>query len=323
MNHIPRSFSYFAVFLMLLFSGSCKKDMLHWQRVQQLNSHTAAQLNHMSFIGNNTCIISGGIPYTQATTVRSTDGGYTWTANAYTQLSEMYGFDIMPRGDIYLCGISGQVLHSRDTGITWQQGFIPDGLAYIAGAFLTPNTGIFISVIQQQQCTITKVDSNFNILNKITYKFGVNDIRTVSASTGYILGYGALMKTTDTGTTWDFLDVKGDNFTAMDIHGDEIWMCGYIGCVYHSIDGGNNWERLRNGNDITIPHYNLMSIVFKDELNGWASCDDGRVIHTDDGGHHWEEYDRFTTNSLRSIVLCPNGDLLTSGDNGALYRITP
>ena len=72
----------------------------------------------------------------------------------------------------------------------------------------------------------------------------------------------------------------------------------------------------------TVQGYEL-GIVFKDRMNGWISCDDGKILHSDDGGYHWAEYDQFTTNALRSITLCPDGDLLTVGDNGVIYRIRP
>ena len=100
-------------------------------------------------------------------------------------------------------------------------------------------------------------------------------------------------------------------------------MCGSNGGIYHTYNGGNSWERFRNGNDISLPRYHLQSIIFKDNLNGWAVGESGKMIHTDDGGRHWEEYDQFTTSNLFSVAICPNGDLLVAGDGGALYRIIP
>ena len=317
-----------SILLLSLVAGGCKKDLLHLQRIQQLNSGTTNTLYRIHFTDANTCFISGGDTWTQTTVIQSGDGGFTFHSSTCPDATvAMQAFSLSSFGTMYMCGVKNKVISSKDTGKTWEQHDIPDyadfyeGFNYTGIGYQSPDTGIAVSTHLQQAGIITTVDSNLNIISQTTLKMGLNDVYS-SRSCTYVIGYGGVLKSTDA-LNWNFLNVKGDNFMAMDIHGDEIWMCGYIGCVYHSIDGGNNWERLRNGNDITIPHYNLMSIVFKDELNGWASCDDGRVIHTDDGGHHWEEYDRFTTNSLRSIVLCPNGDLLASGDNGALYRITP
>jgi photosystem II stability/assembly factor-like uncharacterized protein len=306
-----------------LTGASCKKDLLHWQRVQRLNSNTTATLNNVRFIGSNICIAAGGVKYDQSVIVRSVDGGYTWSAFSNSSApKEMYGMNVAANGNIYLSGIDGIVLISKDSGANWSNHRINDWLGYVGGSFLSDNMGIFVSTVLQRQCTITRVDSNFKTIDEQTHLFGLNDIYPAGKDTSYIIGYGAVMKTTDQGNTWNFQDVIGDNFMAMDIHGEEIWMCGYNGGIYHTTNGGNSWTRLRNGNDISLPRYNLLGIIFKDSNRGWAVCDDGKVIYTDDAGKHWMEYDRFTTSALRSIVLCPNGDLLVVGDNGVIFRIT-
>lgn len=319
---MSRLLSVFFLFVIIFFN-SCKKDLLHWQKVQQLNSNTTATLNNVRFMGGNICIAAGGSTFYQSDIVRSTDGGYTWSAYSNTSApKEMYGMGISPYGIIYLCGIDGDVLYSKDSGNTWKFNRIGDWLVYRGGYFPSPDTGIFVSTILQRQCTITRIDSNFKILDEKTHLFGVNNIYPAGQRTSYLIGYGTVMKTTDNGNTWNFQDVAGDNFMAMDIHGEEIWMCGYNGSIFHTTNGGNNWQQMRNGDDVTLPRYNLLGIVFKDALNGWAVCDDGKVIRTDDAGNHWMEYDRFTTSALRSIAICPNGDLIVAGDNGNLFRIT-
>lgn len=313
-----------ALFLLPLLLPSCKKDLLHWQKVVQVNSNTTSNLDNIRFINDSVCIIAGGIKYERSEVLRSQDGGYTWTSNVNPAApKEMLGMGISTNGNIYLCGIDGIVLHSSDSGKNWAFARIDNWLANVGGNFPTPDTGIFVNTILQRQCTITRVDSNFKIIDEQTYLFGVNNIYMVNADEGYVVGYGTVMKTNDRGNTWNFQDVKGDNFTAMNIHGSEIWMCGANGGVYHTFDGGNKWETLRNGNNLALPRYMLRCILFKDAQHGWACGDNGVILYSNDGGSHWMEYDRFTTNTLRSMTFCPNGDLLVTGDNGTLYRILP
>jgi photosystem II stability/assembly factor-like uncharacterized protein len=309
--------------VILTFTFSCRKDVLQWQKVQQLNSNTTCRLNNVRFIGDNICIAAGGIIYSQAEILMSADGGYTWSAYSSPDApKEMYGMGVSPNGNIYLSGVDGDILQSKDSGKTWQFHRINNWLEYFGGGFAAPNLGIFVSSVLQRQGTITRVDSSFKIIDEKTFLFGINNIYMVSPSTGYLIGYGAVMKTIDGGDNWAFQDVQGDNFTAMDIHGDEIWMCGSNGGIYHTFDGGGHWKNFRNGNDISLPRYYLRSIIFKDEQNGWAVGDQGQMIYSRDGGQHWSEYERFTSNSLRGIAACPNGDLLVVGDNGALFRMT-
>jgi len=306
-----------------LLISSCKKDLLHWSKVQQLNSNTTTRLNHIRFLGDNICIIAGGVEFAQSEIVVSGDGGYTWSATSRSDApKEMFGMGTSANGNVYLSGVDGDILYSNDSGATWKFNRIGNWNVYVGGYFPTHDTGIFVSTILQRSCTVTRIDSKFNIIDEQNHLFGVNNVYPAGPRTSYLIGYGTVMKTADNGNNWQFQDVVGDNFTAMDIHGDELWLCGYNGSIFHSMNGGEKWTRMRNGNDITLPRYYLMDIVFKDALNGWAVCDDGRVIHTDDGGSHWMEYDRFSTSSLRSIAICPNGDLLMCGDNGGIYRLS-
>ena len=317
-----RSPLFFLSLVVIFFSG-CRKDLLHWQKVQKLTSNTTARLDNVRFVGNNICIAAGGVQFLSSEILRSVDGGYTWSVYSDSNApKELFGMNVTEGGDVYLCGVDGDVLHSHDSGRTWKFGRAGDWLPLVGGTFTTRDTGIFVSTTLQRQCTIVRVDSNFKTIDEKTYPFGLNNIYIATPVTGYVVGYGVVMKTIDRGATWNFQDVAGDNFTAMDIRGAGIWMCGENGSIYHSSDG-TGWQELRNGNDITHPHYSLRCILFKDELHGWAAGDDGKVIYSDDGGNHWMEYDQFTTSALRSMALCPNGDLLVVGDGGVIFRILP
>jgi photosystem II stability/assembly factor-like uncharacterized protein len=254
--------------------------------------------------------------------LRSEDGGYTWTALSFPAAGKaMYCFDVSAQGHMYMSGIDGTILHSADTGKNWRVGRIFNWQHYVGLAFPVPDTGIFVSTILQRGGSIVQVDTAFNIISEDSVDFGINNIYMTSSSTGYVIGYGTVMKTTDNRKSWVYQDVKGDNFTAMDIHGEEIWMCGANGGVYHTANGGADWERLRNGNSLALPRFMLRDILFTTSQQGWAVGDDGLLIYSENGGRNWVEYERFTKAALRSIVQCPNGDLLIAGDNGEMYRI--
>ncbi len=312
------------LFALLFAYASCKKDVLHWQRVQQLSSNTTSKLNHVRFITDSICVIGGGVHFEKAEVLRSVDGGYTWNNYSYPEAGKgMYGMGVGVDGTIYMCGTDGCLLHSYDAGASFGFRRILDWEYYVGVSFPEPNTGFLVTTHLDEDGSVTKIDTGCNILDKQYFSFGLTDIYMISAQVGYVIGYGVVLKTVDGGNNWLFLDPEGDKFTCMDIHGNELWICGYAGSIYHSTDAGGHWSRVRNGNDITLKRYRMLSIVFKDNTSGWASCDDGTVIYTDDGGKHWSEYDRFTNQALRSMVICPNGDLLVCGDNGALYRVMP
>lgn len=307
-----------------LLLGSCRKDVLEPRKVQQLDSHTTSRLNNIRFLNSQLAIAAGGDLYDRSTILKSVDGGYTWSAYSQPDApKEMRGMGIAPDGTLYLSGVDGNVLVSVDNGSTWQFRRIDNWQFYQGGVFPTPDTGIFVTSTLQRQCSIVRIDKDFKIIDELSYAFGLNNIYMAGPSTGYVVGYGAVMKTTDKGRNWVFQEVKGDNFTAMDIHGSEIWMCGSNGGIFYTADAGEHWQTLRNGNNLSLPHYWLRAIAFRDGKNGWAVGDEGKLIYTNDGGRHWAEYTSFTNSNLRSIAIADNGDLLIAGDAGALFRIKP
>ncbi|MBA3829085.1 MAG: hypothetical protein H0X33_09130 [Taibaiella sp.] len=314
----------YTIILCLLLTG-CKKDLLHWQKVSEINSFTASRLNHIKFINDSVCIIGGGEKFSRAEVLRSVDRGYTWELDSFPVAGKgLYGLGTTNDGRIYLSGINGEVVYSLNYGKTWQIRQVNPSIYYVGISFPDKNKGLLISTNVQTDGSISVTDSNLNVLKSTAYPFGLNNIIMANTSIGYISGYGGVLKTIDEGQTWSYLTPVGnDNYTGMQVlNENEVWICGYGGSILHTSDGGVSWQRLRNGNDITLASYHLYDIVFKDNLNGWAVGENGKVIHTDDGGHHWMEYDHFTDNALLSIAICPNGDLLTCGENGALFRLS-
>lgn len=308
--------------VVIFVAGGCKKDRLKVNNVYSLNSNTTDKLNKIRFVNDTLCYVAGGEVFDRATVLKSTDGGYTWQATSYPDAGKsMFGLDISPTGGIYMCGVDGTVLHSLDTGRSWKVGRILNWSYYVGVSYATADTGVFVSTILQRGGAIVQVDTAFRIVQEDSFLFGLNEVYMVSPAEGYVIGYGAVLKTNDHRRTWVYQDVHGDDFTAMDIHGAEIWMCGSNGGIYHTTNGGERWERLRNGNSLAIPRYMLRDILFTDRDHGWAVGDDGLLIYTENGGNNWMEYEHFTSNTLRSIAKCPNGDLLIVGDKGSLFRV--
>jgi photosystem II stability/assembly factor-like uncharacterized protein len=315
---------HFLFFLFFTTLGACKKDLLHVRNVQKLNSYADNdRLNQILFVNDSVGFVVGGQRFNEAVILRTKDGGTTWEKKILPAAGKgLYGITQSPSGVLYVCGFDGKILRSYDMGDTWAFTQI-DYFAFTGIAFADAVHAITVGGVSFNSGIREYIDSSGHNMHRDSLAYQLNKITMVSATEGYICGYGAMLKTVDGGKTWNFQNVKDDNFNAMDIHGDEIWMCGYNGGVYHTYDGGNHWTELRNGNNINLPRYRLLDIAFKDERNGWAAGESGKMIYTDDGGQHWEEYDQFTTEALRSISIRPDGSLLVAGDNGALYKITP
>lgn len=313
-------FSFFLVIAILF--NSCKKDLLHFNMVQKVeNFGDSDKLNKILFLNDTIGFVVGGERFSDALIITTKDGGNTWSQAHFPQVGKgIYDITASPSGAIHAIGFDGKFLYSIDTGKTWlfrQLYYYP----FSSIAFTDTAHYIVVGGISFNEGQIIITDTTGTVSSTLPLTWQLNAVKMVDSKVGYVCGFGTVMKTIDGGQNWNILNVSGDNFTSMDIHGDEIWICGSNGSVFHTNDGGSNWERLRNGNDITIVNYHLNYIYFKDQQNGWAVGEQGKVIHSDDGGHHWMEYDQFTTSALFCIALCPNGNLLVTGENGAFYKI--
>ena len=313
--------------MLLLLCGlaACRKEQLYFQKIERIESNTTSRLNRIMYVDDTTCIIAGGEKFLKAEVLISRDGGNSWENDTFTQSGKgLYGMGISPLGTIYMTGFDGTQVGSNDKGYSFTEKRIPNWEYHVGLSFVNSNRIVLVNTRAQKEGSIVIADSNQQILKTLDYDFGMNDVQMADAQTGYVAGYGAIIKTKDGGETWDIVDVENDNFYAIHcLSADEVWICGYNGSIVHTTDGGATWERLRNGNNIAIPKYHLLDITFKNASDGYAVGEKGVVIYTSDGGKTWTRYNTFTEEALRSVTPCPDGTLLVVGDEGVIYRLHP
>ncbi len=316
-----RFLSTFLIVCCLCFT-SCKKDLLHWQSATQLSSGTTHRLNRIIFVNDTLGLIAGGERFDFADILTTHDGGYTWLYSTFPSIGKgMYALAGTSDGNIYACGFEGTLMHSKDYGRNWDFNYQRYD-AYKSMAICNNGNLIVIGGISFDYGFIQREDANGGLRSWDSLNFELNDVLMRPDGAGYVSGYGAAMRTTDNGETWQRQEVGKDNFKGLfALSSTDVWTCGFNGSIYHTTNGGADWQRMRNGNDLTIPRYHLESILFTDAQHGYAVGEQGVVIYTDDGGEHWSEFDRFTSQTLHSIVRCSNNDLIVCGDGGVLYRL--
>jgi photosystem II stability/assembly factor-like uncharacterized protein len=312
----------YILFISITLFCSCKKDKLHFDKVITLHSNTTDRLNAI-LVSGNTIYAVGGERFDRATIIISRDAGNNWQAINLPQAGKaLYGIADNGNGRVYACGFDAKLLWSSDEGHNWNFVQMSNWQPFKRLAFVEPNKAIAVMGVSYNSGGRVFIDAAGSILRWDSTATEYNDIVMADANTGYISGYGVVMKTTDGGNNWSFQNIKNDNFTALSmLNKDNLWTCGVGGSIYHTTDGGNNWERKRNGNNLTKAKYHLHDLLFIDNNTGWCVGEGGVVIYTKDGGKTWSEYETFTHNILRSIALLPDGNLLVCGDYGSMYKL--
>lgn len=310
------------ILILTIACCSCKKDLLHWQSVQKLESGTTHRLCNMLFVNDTLGFVTGGERFFDADILTTRDGGKTFTYRTFPEAGKtLFGITKAPNGTLYVIGFDGKLMVSKDNGNTWVYHQV-DYCPYKSVAVDKEGHLLIVGGISFDQGYIFRAYEDGGRITWDTTYYELNKVVLLPDGTGFMCGYGIVLHTTDDGKTWQIQSPENDNFSSMDVRSpNEVWMCGYNGSIYHTRSAGRDWDKKRNGNDFTKPRYHLRDILFTDDMNGYAVGENGAVIYTDDGGDHWMEFDRFTTQHLNKITLCPNGSLLVCGDGGALYRV--
>ncbi len=136
----------------------------------------------------------------------------------------------------------------------------------------------------------------------------------------FINGQGYIAKTEDGGRDWILLrrDTIYDFFDCHFINPLEGWVVGgndqtYEPCVFHTTDGGLNWERqeLRGGFYLRACHFI--------ERKGWAVGMFGTILHTTDGGENWVVQRTGGSGTLFDVEFKDTLYGIASGTEIALY----
>jgi photosystem II stability/assembly factor-like uncharacterized protein len=96
-----------------------------------------------------------------------------------------------------------------------------------------------------------------------------------------------LMRTTDSGETWQRIEIKGldvdARFTRVVFsRGGRGWVFGEAGLIYATRDGGDTWTQLQSPT-----RHLLLGGTFIDDDRGWLVGAGATIIQTSDGGDTW------------------------------------
>lgn len=309
-------------FFLLFGLVSCKKDTLSPIHLTKIETHTTDILHAAQLLNDSEMIVVGGDRFLRSCILRSKDSGYTYQLATSTNIPKaIYGVSKGVNNCIWAMAFDAKLVKSYDR-IYWNYLQINNWQAYKKVIQLKSNLLLAIGGVSFDQGIISTLDSNGTITKNTLYNFECNELKDLGDGNLLVAGYGVFMKSSDYGHTWETQSIKNDNFKSISaINGNEYYTCGYNGSIYHTSDGGNHWECLRNGNDLRLKNYHLLAIHFINNKKGYVAGEDGIVLYTSDGGHTWKPIDGFPKSTFRFISPCSNGDLLIGGDYGTLFRM--
>jgi len=209
---------------------------------------------------------------------------------------------------------------------------------------LSKYTGYSSNPLYKQRSNWTALDTKVS--------GNLNSVYFLSDSVGFACGdSGTVIKTTDAGSSWRQIELKGINKRLYDIK-FASWNTGYIvgegGLFLVSNNSGESWDAINVGSSASlfkiyaqnniciIAGYNgvvfrssdgghswnkayssgslaLFCMKFTDDKTGFIAGKDGAILKTTDKGVSWNKLDSFTSNYIKDLDFSDSQSGLTAG----------
>ena len=195
--------------------------------------------------------------------VKTTDGGATWSVSIAHLTARIYSISFAAATTVFIAGEDGYAARSTDNGVTWADK-VPDHFGYgyhiYAMRFLNANTGFVVG----HRGRILKTTDGGNTYQQYAPTYiDIQPISFPTAGTGYAASWNNLIKTTDSGQTWNTLSFSLSNtanrFQKLYFFSKDtgIALAETPVQVYKTYNGGQSWQTL------------ALPILYKDNVLGF------------------------------------------------------
>jgi len=99
---------------------------------------------------------------------------------------------------------------------------------------------------------------------------------------------GQLQRSSDDGNTWEPVPVvENVTFRALSAFGNNLWVGGLAGMLYHSSDAGTHWTQVRPASNGVALTGDIVGLRFADPQHGQLSTSTNETWITTDAGRTW------------------------------------
>ena len=239
-----------------------------------------------------------------------------------------YGVQILDR-QVWVVGYYGTILHSSDSGLTWEIQQSPTRNALFRVRFKDPKRG-WISGSYGSILHTTNGGKSWSAQpsNTSEHLFGLT---FVDEQVGCAVGSrGTILQTRDGGRSWNNTSVAED-LTFSDVafvNATRGWIAGEFGTIFHTADSGKSWIKQKSPIEVSFASgesRNLFALLFTEPETGWVFGLDGIILKTLNGATWQVVRQSKKANSSAAAnhlfaAAASNGRLWSVGERGTMLR---
>jgi photosystem II stability/assembly factor-like uncharacterized protein len=233
---------------------------------------------------------------------KTSDAGVTWTAQStgYTA-TRFKDIHVFSEDNLMMCGNYGLVIKSFDGGDNWLADTVAVGGDHLFGISFVGQMG-YVSGSSGVIFKTTNMGETWAQVEPPLVS-AIEEIYFLTEDFGFICGHNFIYYTEDGGDSWkqpESFPGATTNWWLREfvfVNNSIGFVCGDIGQIYKTTDGGKNWVYLDN----TSTTESLQSIQALDENRIYACGFGGTIIRSSNGGLNWEQMTAGSSQHFRSI----------------------
>jgi photosystem II stability/assembly factor-like uncharacterized protein len=266
----------------------------------------------------------------------SDDGGESWAQGEVPVSVTLTGIDFGTEQHGWAVGHSGVVLHSGDSGASWELQLTGVDAAELAIATRQEEIEAMEQRIEEApeeevaDLEWALEDLIFSLENmQSDLEIGpVNPLLDVwfeNENHGFVVGaYGMFLRTTDGGKTWKDMGLQLDNPRSFHLNsiaqitGGALVIVGEAGQIFASVDGGDTWETRESPYEGSL--FGVMGTGSVNEVLTFGLR--GNTFMSTDIGKSWKVVPNEGGATLNDGVVADDGRITLVGNSGAVLLST-
>jgi photosystem II stability/assembly factor-like uncharacterized protein len=296
---------------------ACKKEYFAFGKFSPITLPIADHISDLVFSDTLHGLACGGQIWGKGYILETSDGGQNWQKIHETN-SYLEAIDLDSDAQYAVaCGQGGKVCTRATAPSNWQESpnLHPDH--WYRGVAITQNSthALLVSGSGFRFGKVTETDRDSHIYQCPNE---LSDIERVNDSTFVAVGYGYVIRTTNSGADWTRLPLQNAFFTCIDFLDEQH---GFIatesGTVYRSIDSGATWQKQYELEKKPL----ITDIAWATTQIAYACGRNGTIFKTHDSGTHWIQARDLPEHAW--LTIQPIGkNVLVAGEAGKMLLLT-
>jgi len=311
----------FTMVWMLFYLSACKKPNL--SNIKNLSIQTIGTEDYhaIHFINDSIGYLAGGDRFYLGKLLKTTNAGKTWDSIDIKTNKILYDIAFTEDTLGFVCGLNSKIVSNKNGDWQLYQQYTFPLWRALYGVHFSNNFGMSCGGNGNGYGILIRSSNYFDTFVQDTFNFELRSVFMTNDSTAYAAGFGAIIKTSNFGESWEHLMVEGDFYTDVYFTStNDGYAVGQQGSILKTIDAGENWQYIRKANSLIQKRVLFNAIYFKDDSKGYIVGEKGAFWISHNAGLDWEEHNVGKHLNLKA-VFATNSTVYLVGENGGFVVI--